>query len=232
MPSNACQCAPLKTTVLFARQSQTAEVWSSDAVTTLLPSRLNDAWLTSSVWCFSSAICLPVSIFQMRAVLSADAVRACRPSGSNDAVHTLSVCPRSGEKLCSSSSVPTGAATWKADRLAPPAATTMISPPWHLASARVHSSPSSTPRRRRPAFVRASASLFHVARILWSSPKIEDRAPIAKAVAKMTGTRSRADQCVLNVSMATGAPRSKGSKTARWNGKSLVDLDRVRSQNR
>ena len=59
-----------------------------DAVTTRLPSPLNAALVTESVWPFRTAISLPLSASQMRAVLSSDAVTTRLPSPLNAALNT------------------------------------------------------------------------------------------------------------------------------------------------
>ncbi len=60
----------------------------TDAVTTRLPSPLNAALSTASVWPFRTAISLPLSASQMRAVLSSDAVTTRLPSPLNAALCT------------------------------------------------------------------------------------------------------------------------------------------------
>ena len=60
---------------------------SPDAVTMRLPSGLNAALITASVWPESgSPICLPLSASHSRAVLSQDAVTMRLPSGLNAAL--------------------------------------------------------------------------------------------------------------------------------------------------
>src|SRR5262249_25878547 len=59
-----------------------------DAITTRLPSPLNAALFTESVWPFSTAISSPLSASQMRAVLSKDAATTRLPSPLNAALST------------------------------------------------------------------------------------------------------------------------------------------------
>ena len=74
---------------------QIRAVWSTDAVTTRLPSSLNAAVVTVPVCPLSSATRDPVSARQIRAVLSRDAVAMRLPSLLNAALLTHSVCPLS-----------------------------------------------------------------------------------------------------------------------------------------
>src|SRR6516164_5531200 len=68
-------------------------VLSQDAVTTRLPSPLNTALDTSSLWPFRTAISLPLFASQIRAVLSQDAVTTRLPSPLNAALDTSSLWP-------------------------------------------------------------------------------------------------------------------------------------------
>ena len=81
--------------------SHSRAVLSSDAVTMRLPSGLNAALITASVWPVSgSPICLPLSASHSRAVLSKDAVTMRLPSGLNAALRTPAVWPVSGSPIC------------------------------------------------------------------------------------------------------------------------------------
>ena len=73
LPGSASSSAP-------DSASHTRTVRSSLAVTTFVPSRLNDADLTQSVCPLSSASVLPVAVSHTRAVLSALAVTTFDPS--------------------------------------------------------------------------------------------------------------------------------------------------------
>ena len=73
----------------------TRAVSSPEAVTTRVPSGLNDALFTPSVTvCPESVVSsAPVAASQRRAVLSAEAVTTLLPSGLNAALLTTSTCP-------------------------------------------------------------------------------------------------------------------------------------------
>src|SRR5262245_6912858 len=79
------------TRLLVSAKISHSHAFSPDAVTMRLPSGLNAALNTRSLWpSIGSAICIPVSASHSRAVLSEDAVTMRLPSGLNTALDTSS----------------------------------------------------------------------------------------------------------------------------------------------
>jgi hypothetical protein len=108
---NAVRCSPVRQRGIaalaadincrvVAKTAHSRAVLSADAVTMRLPSGLNAALNTPSLWPTSVPICLPVSASHSRAVSSADGVTTRLPSGLNAALNRKLSWPTSGAPIC------------------------------------------------------------------------------------------------------------------------------------